>query len=67
VANEQDCRCDCAGFEHHGRCKHLTALKILMERGELARPELHDDACVCDACVRLREYKPAGHDHGIAF
>jgi len=31
-----------------------------------SEPE-HYDGCPCADCVKLREYKPSGHSHGIAF
>lgn len=40
--NGQDCRCDCRGFEAHGRCKHVETLRALLANGwldiELADP-----------------------------
>jgi hypothetical protein len=36
VANEQDSRCDCAGFLQWGRCKHLSTLRHLLLEGKLA-------------------------------
>jgi len=68
IENAQDCSCTCPGFLRWGRCKHTAALAVLIERGVLGRPALHDDACPCEGCERLREYKPGGsHDHGIPF
>jgi hypothetical protein len=31
----QNDSCDCIGFEAHGRCKHVSGLLALMERGKL--------------------------------
>ena len=28
---------------------------------------MHGTECQCAECVKLREYKPAGHSHGLPF
>ena len=33
--NGQDDVCECRGFESHGRCKHVTALRGLIEAGHI--------------------------------
>jgi hypothetical protein len=38
LANEQDCQCECRGFEAHGRCKHIDALKALLAGGHIESP-----------------------------
>jgi len=36
--NGQDHVCECRGFAAHGRCKHLTALRGLLEAGHIDNP-----------------------------
>ena len=33
VGEGTDCSCECMGFLRHGRCKHVMALRALMENG----------------------------------
>jgi hypothetical protein len=42
-------QCDCPGHQAHGHCKHVDALKILIERGTLARP-MPDPDTLGDPC-----------------
>lgn len=46
AANPQDCLCDCAGFAYgRGRpCKHVTALRALLENNWLPHPGANPDA-----------------------
>jgi hypothetical protein len=63
--------CTCPGHTYGGYCKHVDALRALHAQGKLPLPAvanaLHDDACACEGCAVLREYEPAGHDHGLPF
>lgn len=38
VENEQDGHCHCLGFERWGPCKHLFAVKDLLDKGALPLP-----------------------------
>jgi hypothetical protein len=37
--NGQDHLCECRGFEAHGHCRHVDALKRLIDTGRLDHPE----------------------------
>jgi hypothetical protein len=38
ISNEQDCLCECKGFEAHGRCKHILSLRALLAGGHIDHP-----------------------------
>lgn len=71
--------CTCPGHLRWGACKHVAALKLLIERGTLGRPVPDPDTLGAPCGQQfpeeweppteeeLLEYKPAGHDHGIPF
>src|SRR5262249_28321117 len=48
AVNPQDCRCDCKGFEHAGRCRHVAGLQALIGAATIAPPAA-DDADPADA------------------
>jgi hypothetical protein len=58
--------CDCVGHERWGHCKHVDALKLLVECGKLPAVP-HGDGCQCSECKRLAAYRPSGHNHGLPF
>jgi hypothetical protein len=58
IGDEVSTRCTCASFEHRSRCKHVDALRALIEHGVL--PQLcpccfvrfsDADGSACDVCM----------------